>query len=143
MNACHPQGHTQVRESENYLHQLLIRSLPPPTTYTFVKNPQYRITTMQLPYFQILALTFSHLLITTHAMPLSGTSATLEARGHTPGGMEAGLAANVPAQVKSKVPNVQARGLPVNIMQNTDESHPTLPIAAYKADVDRLTMGEQ
>lgn len=76
-----------------------------------------------------------------------------------------GAAVNEPEYVKSGIKQLQARvsaapfflltcrsaepapilqqGLPVNVMQNSDASHPTLPVDNYKTDVSRLTAGEQ
>ncbi|KAI0655609.1 hypothetical protein C8Q70DRAFT_1057440 [Cubamyces menziesii] len=86
---------------------------------------------MIVPYLQIAALTFFRFVATAHAIP-SGTS--LEARTD---GLVAGVAANPPSDLLSR------RGLPVNIMQNTDDSRPVVPVDNYKQDIGRLAGGQQ
>ncbi|KAH9846412.1 hypothetical protein C2E23DRAFT_890860 [Lenzites betulinus] len=99
---------------------------------------------MQLPCFSVIAFTFFHLLITAQAMPSGGTSEGLEARWNSRRDTMLGAAVNEPEYVKSGIKQLQARqGLPVNVMQTSDASHPTLPVDNYKTDVSRLTAGEQ
>ncbi|KAI8971144.1 hypothetical protein BD414DRAFT_225939 [Trametes punicea] len=82
---------------------------------------------MKVPYVQILALTFFRFFITTRAMP-HASNTSLQARA---GDRDAqhGVGLNAPSL---------RRGLPINFMQNTDQSRPLVPIDNYKADVGRL-----
>ncbi|OJT02081.1 hypothetical protein TRAPUB_7497 [Trametes pubescens] len=90
---------------------------------------------MQLSYFQILVLAFLHGSIAVHAMPTDDT---------------VGLGVNVPKTgdvhkiqpLQSENPK-HKRGLPVNIMQNSDESRPMIPVDNYKTDMSRLMGGQE
>ncbi|KAI0373856.1 hypothetical protein BV20DRAFT_962430 [Pilatotrama ljubarskyi] len=96
---------------------------------------------MKLPYFQILALTFFRFVITARAAP---AGSAFGARGEKGDSMIAGAAVKFPERVHETVNKLRTRnGLPVNVMQNTDESRPVIPVDNYQADVSRLTGGEQ
>ncbi|KAI0643018.1 hypothetical protein C8Q79DRAFT_1012998 [Trametes meyenii] len=98
---------------------------------------------MQLPYFQIIALSLMRFVDTARAAPsgaLSSFPTALSSRhDHV---MAIGVAVNKSALGKELKP-LSSRGLPVNIMQNSDDSHPTVPIDNYQADLARLTGDEQ
>ncbi|KAI0330795.1 hypothetical protein GY45DRAFT_687186 [Cubamyces sp. BRFM 1775] len=83
---------------------------------------------MIVPYLQIVALTFFRFVATAHALP-SGTS--LEARAPD---VAVGVSANLPQT---------RRSMPVNIMQNSDDSRPVVPVSNYQEDVGRLVGGQQ
>ncbi|OSD02479.1 hypothetical protein PYCCODRAFT_1477746 [Trametes coccinea BRFM310] len=102
---------------------------------------------MRVPYLQIIALTFFRFLVTARAMPsgvgLSDLSSGSRAGNSLEGkGAQIGAALNPPIQ-ELPLPVLQDRGLPVNVMQNTDDSHPLVPTDNYKTDVSRLAGGGQ
>ncbi|KAI0671083.1 hypothetical protein C8Q78DRAFT_1079024 [Trametes maxima] len=101
---------------------------------------------MQLPYSQIIVLAFFRVVLTARAAP-SGTPGPISLptapTGEAGKGVNAGVALNMPSEVKSTVQELHApRGLPINVMQNNDDSHPDVPIDNYQTDITRLVGGE-
>ncbi|CDO69277.1 hypothetical protein BN946_scf185042.g179 [Trametes cinnabarina] len=102
---------------------------------------------MKVPYLQIIAFTFFRFLVTVRAVPtgdgLTALSSGLRMdKSLQDKSAQIGAALNPSKLQKPALPlPMQGRGLPVNVMQNTDESRPLVPTDHYETDVSRLAGG--